>query len=231
MLGLAVIFWSLYMMLSKKVHFHLGGEIALHVGIFDYYFYSSYNTTVRIGIDVSQVAYEGTGVSQFIVNLVEHLVRIDKNNQYILFFSSLRKQFLISNFKFLNKSLPRRQAGQIQNSNFKIKTFKFPPSLLDLLWNRLHILPIEWLIGDVDVFITSDWTEPPTRIAKKATILYDLIVYKYPNETDKKIVETQKRKLRWVKKESKIIFCISEATKRDAMEILGIPENRLRILV
>jgi len=177
---------------------------------------------MKIGIDVSQIAYEGTGVSQFIVNLVEHLVRIDKNNQYILFFSSLRKQFLISNFKFLNKS-------QIQNSNFKIKTFRFPPTLLDILWNRLHIVPIEWLIGSVDVFITSDWTEPPTRKAKKATILYDLIVYKYPNETDRKIVETQKRKLEWVKKESKIIFCISEATKKDAMKILGIEENRLKV--
>lgn len=185
---------------------------------------------MRIGIDVSQIAYEGTGVSQFIVNIVDHLVRIDKNNQYILFFSSLRKQFLISNFKFLNKSLPRRQAGQIQNSNFKIKTFKFPPFLLDLLWNKLHIVPIEWLIGDVDFFITSDWTEPPTRRAKKATILYDLSIYKYPKETDKKIVDTQKRKLKWVKKESDIIFCISEATKKDAMEILGIEEERLKVI-
>jgi len=175
---------------------------------------------MRIGIDISQMAYEGTGVSQFIVNLVEHLVRIDKNNEYILFFSSLRKNLKsqISNLK---------SASQ----NLKIRTFRFPPTLLDILWNKLHILPIEWLIGDVDVFITSDWTEPPTRHAKKATILYDLTVYKYPKETDRKIVETQKRKLEWVKKESKIIFCISEATKIDAMEILGIEENRLRVLV
>jgi hypothetical protein len=102
--------------------------------------------------------------------------------------------------------------------------------LLDLLWNRLHIFPIEWLIGDVDVFITSDWTEPPTLKAKKATILYDLIVYKYPQETDKKIVEVQKRKLKWVKKESEMILCISEATKNDAQEILGIEDKRLRVI-
>ena len=105
-----------------------------------------------------------------------------------------------------------------------------PPTIFDLIWNRLHIMPIEWFIGDVDIFITSDWTEPPAKRAKKATILYDLIVYKYPEETDRKIIETQKRKLRWVKKESSIIFCISEATKRDAMEILGIEENRLRVI-
>jgi len=91
-------------------------------------------------------------------------------------------------------------------------------------------MPIENLIGDVDVFITSDWTEPPTKRAKKMTILYDLIVYKYPQETADKIVATQKRKLAWVKKESDMILCISEATKKDASEILGINEKQLEVI-
>jgi len=173
---------------------------------------------MKIGIDVSQITYEGTGVSQWITNLVEQLIKIDSKNEYILFFSSLRNNFQFSIFNFQS------------NHNVKIKKFRIPPSLLDLLWNKLHILPIEWLIGDVDVFITSDWTEPPTIRAKKATILYDLIVYKTPYETDKKIVDVQKRKLKWVKKESDLIFCISEATKKDAMEILGIEANRLKVI-
>ena len=101
---------------------------------------------------------------------------------------------------------------------------------MDLLWNKLHILPIEWLIGDVDIFITSDWTEPPTVRAKKVTILYDLIVYKYPNETDRKIIEVQKRKLKWVKKESDLVLCISESTKRDAINFLRIDEKRLKVI-
>ncbi len=183
---------------------------------------------MKIGIDVSQTAYEGTGVAGYLKRLVEELLRIDDKNEYILFFSSLRRKFLISNFSRVAGS---RFAGQFLNkSKFQIKTFRLPPSLLDLLWNKLHILPIEWLIGDVDVFITSDWTEPPTIRAKKATVLYDLIVYKYPQETDRKIVEVQKRKLKWVKKESDLIFCISNATKKDAVKILGIEENRLKVI-
>ena len=172
---------------------------------------------MKIGIDVSQTAYEGTGVSEYVSRLVEDLLKTDKKNEYILFFSSLRKNLntRISSLKF---------------PNLKIKTFRFPPSFLDLLWNKLHIVPIEQLIGNVDVFITSDWTEPPTRKAKKATILYDLIVYKYPKETDKKIIEVQKRKLKWVKKESKLVFCISNSTKKDAMEVLGIEEKRLKVI-
>lgn len=189
---------------------------------------------MRIGIDISQLAFENTGVARYLEKLVENLLKIDEKNEYILFFSSMRKN-LKSPFGLAPfGDTQDRQGGQILNlkstsQNFKIKTFRFPPFLLDFLWNRLHIFPIEWLIGDVDVFITSDWTEPPVNRAKKATILYDLIVYKYSQETHKKIIDVQERKLKWVKKESDIIFCISEATKRDAMEILGIEEKRLKV--
>jgi len=184
---------------------------------------------MKIGIDISQIAYEGTGVAKLVKNLVENLLSLDEKNEYILFFSSLRRQFPISNFS--RQLRDPAVAGQFQsNHNFKIKKFRLPPTLLDLLWNKLHILPIEWLIGDIDVFITSDWTEPPAVRTKKVTILYDLIVYKYPNETDRKIIEVQKRKLKWVKKESDLIFCISEATKKDAVEILKIEEERLKVI-
>jgi len=173
---------------------------------------------MKIGIDISQLAYEKTGVANYLGKLVESLVAHDNENEYILFFSSLRRNFQFSIFNFQS------------NHNVSIKQFKFPPSLLDLLWNKLHVMPIENLIGDVDVFITSDWTEPPTKKAKKVTILYDLIVYKYPEETAEKIVHTQKRKLQWVKKESDAVLCISEATKRDAMDVLGIEEKRLSVV-
>ena len=171
---------------------------------------------MKIGIDISQLAYPQTGVANYLQQLIEHLLQVDNDNEYVLFFSSLRRKITSSQLK-------------INNPRATIKNVKIPPSVLDLLWNRLHILPIEWLIGKVDMFITSDWTEPPTYRAKKATILYDLIVYTYPEETDTKIVETQKRKLAWVKKESDVIFCISESTKQDAMNILGIPEKKLRV--
>jgi hypothetical protein len=186
---------------------------------------------MKIGIDVSQLAYPNTGVANYLQNLVKNLIEQDQKNEYVLFFASLRKEFPISNFKFLNN-----------NPRVKIKKFKFPPTILDILWNKLHILPIESLIGPVDIFITSDWTEPPVKKAKKATILYDLIVYKYPEETHNKtgfnpfkllispnIVASQKRKLEWAKKESSMFFCISEATRKDAREILGITEDKLAI--
>lgn len=181
---------------------------------------------MKIGIDISQLAYENTGVANYLYSLLNQLLTIDNKNEYILFYSSFRRDIKIKIANIENT-----------NNNVKIKKFKLPPTILDFLWNTLHIFPIEWFIGDVDVFVTSDWTEPPVRRGtkhrartKKATILYDLIVYKYPDETDQKIINTQKRKLKWVKKECDMIFCISGSTKKDAMDILGIEEKRLKVI-
>ncbi len=171
---------------------------------------------MKIGIDISQLAYERTGVANYLKSLIEHLLEIDTNNQYVFFFSGLRRK--LPNYSFLHAK------------NVTVKTYAFPPTVLDILWNKLHIFPIEYLIGDVDVFITSDWAEPPVKKAKKMTILYDLIVYKFPEETDTKIVDVHKRKLGWVKKETDRIICISESTKKDAKDILGITEDRLEIV-
>lgn len=169
---------------------------------------------MRIGIDISQLAYGNTGVANYLRGFVSSLIKIDKKNEYVLFFSSLRRNLDDSFFK---------------SSNVSIRKFKIPLKVLDLIWNKLHIVPIENFIGDVDLFITSDWTEPPSK-NKKATIIYDMIVYKYPEETDKKIVQTQKRKLNWVKKECDIIFCISESTKKDAVDILGLDKQKVKVI-
>jgi hypothetical protein len=170
---------------------------------------------MRIGIDISQLAYAETGVANYLKHLLEEMISQKQENTYVLFYSSRSKRFADLNLSFVN------------GDNVVVKEFFFPPTVLDLLWNSLHIVPIETFIGDVDIFITSDWTEPPSKHAKKATILYDLIVYKHPEETAMKIVRTQKRKLRWVQRESSAIFCISDATKQDAKRILHIDEKKL----
>lgn len=173
---------------------------------------------MRIGIDVSQLSYQNTGVANYLENLVRELLETDPNNEYVLFFSSLRRNFPQSSLKIVN------------NPKVKVKKFRIPPTLLDLLWNKLHIMPIEWFVGPVDLFITSDWTEPPTKKAKKATIIYDTIIYKYPQETHQKIIGAQKRKLKWVKKESNLVFTISQSSKKDIEDILGIDSSKIQVI-
>ena len=115
---------------------------------------------MKIGIDISQLAYERTGVPNVFLRLIEQLFALDTENEYILFFSSLRNNANFTNFNFS------------KYPNVRIRQFKLPPSLLTVLWNNLHILPIENLIGEVDIFITSDWTEPPVKKAKKMHCMF-----------------------------------------------------------
>lgn len=171
-----------------------------------------------IGIDISQLAYRNIGVSNYLENLVSELIKND-NHEFVLFFSSLRREVPVSIKQLVNS-----------NKNIKLKRFRIPPLALHLLWNKFHRVPIENFVGNIDVFITSDWTEPPARKAKKMTILYDLIIYKYPEDTADRIVAVQKEKLKWVKKESDIVFCISEATKKDAENILGLESKKLKVI-
>ena len=58
---------------------------------------------MRIGIDISQLAYERTGVANIVQNLVQQLSQIDSKNEYILFYSSLRKKFQLSIFNFSSR--------------------------------------------------------------------------------------------------------------------------------
>lgn len=173
---------------------------------------------MRIGIDISQLAYPNTGVANYLKNLVLEMAKENQDDEFVLFFSSMRGKLDDS---FIN---------ELKGSKVKIKKFKFPPSMLDLMWNKLHIMPIERFIGDLDLFITSDWTEPPAKKAKKATIIYDMVVYKFPDETAKIIQEVQKRKNKWVKEESDIIFTISESSKRDIVEVLGIEASKVKVI-
>ena len=158
---------------------------------------------MKVGIDISQIVYEGTGVGNYTKNLIEWLPKVDPRNNYIFFGSSLR----------------RRQKG----------FWPIPPTLLDILWNRLHIFPVENFIGKIDVFHSSDWTQPPTK-AKKVTTIHDLVVYKYPESLHPQIVTVQRRRLELVKKECDLIIAISQNTKKDIIEILKIPEEKIRVI-
>lgn len=178
---------------------------------------------MKIGIDVSQIVHQGTGVAHYTQNLVASLLKIDKKNQYVLFGGSLRQKRELDDYlkQFKNKQ------------NVTLKTFSLPPLFLELLWNRWHVFPLEKLIGQIDVFLSSDWLQPPAK-AKKVTTIHDLIVFKYPESFQPKgghnIVANQKRRLEWVKRECDLIICDSEATKKDAIKILGIEKERIRVI-
>jgi len=176
---------------------------------------------MNIGIDISQVVYEGTGVGRYVREMVKHLVRIDSNNTYVLFGSSLRQQDALRLF-----------CNEIKIINPSVKTviIPFPPTMLDVLWNIFHIFPITWFTGPLDLFWSSDWTQPPLGKASGMTTIHDVSFLKFPNSFPQKIIQVQKRRLHQVKKACQIILCDSKTTKDDVEKYLNIPEEKLIVV-
>lgn len=181
---------------------------------------------MRIGLDISQIVYQGTGVARFTQGLVDTILKYDQKNHWIFFFSGLRQK------------LPHKYEDEIKKKNHQLIKLPFPPTLLSLFFNKLHNasklctfnLPRRQagfsLLTSLDWFITSDWTEPPLPI-NKTTIVHDLTYLRYPETVAKKILETQQKRLNWVRKESKIIFADSETTKKDLVKFLQINKNKI----
>lgn len=162
---------------------------------------------VRIGFDISQIAHSG-GVAVYTKNLALELQKI-KDLEMIFFYSSLRKAY----------------KGDLKN----VKLFKIPPTILEKLFNIWRKIGIEKFIGSVDVFHSSDWTQPPSK-AKKVTTYHDLVPILYPEWSHPKIVEVHKRRLQLVENEIDCVICVSESTRNDLLKVSNIPKTKIVVI-
>lgn len=169
---------------------------------------------MNIGIDISQAAYTGTGVGRYTIGLVESVLEFDRENTWTFLFFSLRAK------------LPDGLVSKIKNSRHRIIHFPLPPTVLSAMWNSLHVIPVEFFTGPLDLFISSDWTEPPSR-CKKITVVHDLTYLRYPETVHKTILETQKKRMHWVTKESAHIIATSQATAHDIQDYLHVPTQKI----
>lgn len=165
------------------------------------------NKKIKVGMDISQMAHKG-GVATYTRNLSNKLSEFHEL-EMIYFYSSLRNPY----------------KGNLKN----VKSFKLPPTLFEILFNRWRNVSIERFLGPMDVFHSSDWTQPPTK-AKKVTTYHDVIPLKYPQWSHPKIVAVHKRRLRLVEHEIDMVIAVSESTKKDLLEVSNISEDKITVV-
>src|SRR3989344_3999795 len=162
---------------------------------------------MRVGMDISQIAHGG-GVSVYTEQLALKLDQ-SKKLEMVYFFSSLRKSY----------------RGKIRN----VKAYRLPPTFFEMLFNKWRNVPIEHFLGPIDIFHSSDWIQPPSK-AKKITTYHDVVPLKYPQWSHPKIIEVHKRRLKLVEKEIDQVIVVSEATKKDLLEVSHIPEEKITVI-
>ncbi|MFH1900467.1 MAG: glycosyltransferase family 1 protein [Patescibacteria group bacterium] len=160
-----------------------------------------------IGIDVSMLVYRGSGVANYTYNLVKNLLISDKNNEYRLFYSSLRRP---KNFYYLD---------EFKRLGARVYSYPFPPRVLELWWSRWHIIPVEWFIGKVDWYFSSDFLRPPLMKGTKGiTTIHDLTWKVFPQFHTQKIVKAHHRKIDLTIKYGDLIITDSQNTKKDLLK-------------
>lgn len=162
---------------------------------------------IKVGFDISQLAYQG-GVVTYTKNLAKELVKISEF-EMVFFYSSMRKPY----------------NGILEN----VKQFPLPSIALEVIFNKFRKIPIEKFIGPIDIFHSSDWVQPKTS-AKKVTTYHDIVPLKYPQWSHPKIVSVHKKRLELVEKEIDMIIAVSEATKKDLLEISKIPKEKITVI-
>ena len=175
---------------------------------------------MKISIDITPVIYPHTGVGVYTRQLVFHLLKLYPKHKFVLFASTLRGQGRL--WQYL-KTLATY-------SNFTVKVYPFPPLVTEALWNRLHRLSVETLVGQVDVFHAWDWQQPPAKSAKIVTTIHDLTTLKFPSQQHPKTVSVHRRRLDWVTQEARFIIADSQATKQDIQDLLDIPADKIRVV-
>lgn len=174
-----------------------------------------------IGIDISMLVYLGSGVATYTYELVRHLLKSDKENEYRLFYSSRRK--------------PQRvleHLDEFKKLGAKVVTYPLPPWFLNLIWNRWQVLPVEWLIGKVDIYHSSDFLRPPLLPGTKGiTTIHDLTWKIYPEYHTQDIVKGHERKLKRTIKAGDTIIVDSNNTKKDLLKFYPqIEDNDVHVI-
>lgn len=177
---------------------------------------------MRIGLDVSQSAYEGTGSGRYVIELVKGLLRLPEAQEYVLFGSARKRKDVLL-------SLSRDYRETNTNHTLEEHYFSFPPSFFELIWNDWHHVPIERFVGPLDIYHSSDWTQAPSR-AKKVTTVHDLIPFLFPQYVHPRIRKAHESRWNYIVKENIAIIADAESTKRDILETFAVSESNVYVI-
>ena len=104
-----------------------------------------------------------------------------------------------------------------------------PSNVWRRAWSRTQWLPVERLVGRLDVFHLSDWMYPPQRGGLRTTTVHDLGPIHYPDWVDERTRALHVPKAFHAAKSCDLSFANSRYTADDVVRTLGVPEARVTV--
>lgn len=172
---------------------------------------------LRIGIDYTAAIHQQAGIGRYTRGLVEGIAKLDSEHEYVLFVAGGKSRSPSFSFK-----MPR---------NFRVRRFPLSDRLLTIIWHRLHLpLPVDLLIGSVDVFHSPDYVLPPLRQGRKVVTIHDLSFLRYPEGAEPSLGQYLGRAVSGAARRADLVLADSENTKQDIIELLGVPPGKVEVL-
>ncbi|MBI2303987.1 MAG: glycosyltransferase family 4 protein [Chloroflexi bacterium] len=162
---------------------------------------------MHIGIDARLLYYSAGGISRYIRALITALAQIDHEDSFTIF--QYRKE----------------QASPDWGHNFRRRLLWTPPHHP---WER-WTLPWEMVTSPLDVIHSPDFIPPFYSRGKRVITVHDLAFLRFPQL----LTPASRRyyqQIHWAVKRAHGIAAVSEATRQDMVELLGVPPERIQVI-
>jgi glycosyltransferase involved in cell wall biosynthesis len=171
---------------------------------------------MRIVVDVSPLSRPRTGIGNYVRGMVAGLAEAAQGEHELVAFGP---------------SGPRgreRIREALAGLPVEVRT-PLAPHALRQAWSRSGRLPVERIVGRLDVFHFSDWMYPAQRAGLRATTIHDLVPLRHPEWVEPETVRMHGPKYEHAARTCDRIFVNSRFTGREVVELLGVPEERVRV--
>lgn len=185
-----------------------------------YQYNDNHKDVMNIGIDISALMY-ARGVSRYTSNLVSALAK-KPNVALSLYGSSWRQHQQLT-------ALATQALGSSHHRHH-VTIQHYPPVLQDWLWNKLKLNSISSIMPNIDLFHSWDWLQPPDQELPLVSTIHDLALLRFPETAHPRIKQMHEQSWRRLKEKKAHIIAVSKATKRDIVELLGIPGHLVHVV-
>jgi glycosyltransferase involved in cell wall biosynthesis len=172
---------------------------------------------MKIGIDIRVLLDQKySGVASFSFHLIKNLIKLDKHNAYYFFYNSFKKAELPTFLKGLN-----------------IKSSCYPNKFFNYIAQKIFKRPqLDRVVGGTDIFYLPHFNFASfSRNSKKIITVHDLSFLHYPEFFSfRKNFWHRALNLKKNLKSFDIIVAVSEHTKRDLIDLLNIPAEKIRVV-
>lgn len=167
---------------------------------------------MRVGLDVSPITTSRTGVGNYCLYLLKHLMALGEDCAFSGFSSGLGEMDLAG----FGGALHHRHVG-------------LPTRVLYLVWNIFGAPRVDGLLGGLDVFHATNYFLPPVRDARRVVTIHDLSFMAVPELCSPRIVGPFARGVRRFCREADAILADSGSTKADIERFLEVDPAKITV--